>query len=234
MMAESDAGGRRDLAGEAVALLRRLDVERAENPNVRPARMERLLARFIDLVVHGVLLGALVLSYSVAFGPEEEEPSIAPSDVRPRGLSATPPGGVGRPIDYYQLPGWDRATIKWETAVLAAAVAIALALSEALQTRLLGATVGKRWNGMLVVRAGSAGKASWPRIAVRGLVVVAPVVAMLALWTTSLTYVAVAAGAIVMIAVWTAGDRRHRGAQDRLTGTEVLSRGEAAELWARG
>jgi len=205
----------KDAGAEAMALFRKIEMERSANPIPRPDLRERFAARLIDFVSY-VLVILVVLNFralvtAIRGGGDKEEP-----EPRPCLMDAS--------IDCYPLPPWGPVAIEWRLAALLLIIAVGVVAWEVIQTRLFGATIGKRWYALIVVNAKATGTASAKKIAIRAAVMAAPVVVMVGLWSESLTYgLAGAAMAATVSVTILRGDHRG-GLHDRLAETEVITR----------
>lgn len=194
-----------DAGAEAVALFHKIGAERAENPIARPAVMERVFARIIDSIAHGLMIVVALTAYGLFFVDQ------------PQGQ------GMGISVSSAEPPAWGPVSVGWlEALALAAAVAAAVG-SEAAQTRIFGATFGMRRNQISVHSVRGGGSASLLQTAMRSAALALPFVFVLGLGTSSLAYALVGVGMVVYVSVSSFRDERQRGPHDKIAGTEVFS-----------
>ncbi|MFQ5382420.1 MAG: RDD family protein [Dehalococcoidia bacterium] len=197
----------------AVALFQSLARERQEHPIPRPALSLRFTSRLVDWVIYSLVSLVILSALRSAFPP--------PPD--PAGGDSPPPWDVTDPNAFDDLVVWGPVGIDRVTWLSLGLVFVATVALEVIQTRALGATLGKRLNRIRVTGVGGRGDAAPRQMTVRGAVLNAPFVVVVVFWFASVLYAWTAAAILIANAVAIRRNSEQRGFHDRFARTEVFS-----------
>ncbi len=201
-----------DSAADAVALMRSIDADRRARPIPRPALAMRFASRLFDCVVFALLTVVLLSAFlSIAEPPPDPE------------STAQIPTSTSALADTEMFVNWGPVGVSWATAAAFCLVLVAFVTLEVVQTRVFGATVGKRWNRIRIVSASGAGVAGSLQIAVRSAVLALPFVVVVVFWFASVLYAWAGLGTLIAFGVLIRRDEHQRGPHDKLARTEVVS-----------
>lgn len=171
------------LADRAVETLRSYDTARKTDPAWHATRLDRVIARGLDMLVIAAA-GAIVILVLLISGTLSDRNEDGPPDDRV----------PGDPVDTIT---WGPTTPTARGVAAMGVIAGVLFVYELGTTALLGATPGKRLMKIRIRTYPERSDASLGRVALRTLLWALPLTIAIALWYTSILFAWIAAGALI-------------------------------------